>query len=317
MSIPANTAKPDMRTDVTFASGNDTCAAWLYRPTGGQCPPIIVMGHGFGAIRELRLDAYAERFAAAGYAVLVFDYRHFGASSGEPRELLSLRHQHQDWQAALAYARTLDGVDTTRVIAWGSSLGGGHVLHTAAHDHNLAAVIAQVPHVSGPVALISMGPIHAARLAVAGLRDEIRHLFGRTPHYVPSIGDTGTLAVMVADDGIDMLRRLAAEYEDEFDLYLRQNRVAARVLLRMPFYSPGRRSRYITAPTLIQAGTHDQLTPTSASRKVARRIARSEFKTYPCGHFDPYIDPHFDSVVTDQIRFLQAHVPHRRRDVSP
>ena len=33
------------------------------------------MAHGFAAIRALRLAAYAERFAEAGYAVMVFDYR--------------------------------------------------------------------------------------------------------------------------------------------------------------------------------------------------------------------------------------------------
>ena len=46
------------------------------------------MAHGFSGVREQRLDAYAERFAQAGLAVLVFDYRHFGASGGEPRQLL-------------------------------------------------------------------------------------------------------------------------------------------------------------------------------------------------------------------------------------
>ena len=68
------------RDDVTFSSGDGRCEAWLYRPQGKHRPPVIVMGHGFGAVRELRLDAYAERFAEAGYAVLVFDYRHFGAA---------------------------------------------------------------------------------------------------------------------------------------------------------------------------------------------------------------------------------------------
>ena len=144
MSPEPTTPANARRSDVTFSVGRDSCAAWLYRPANVERPPVIVMAHGFGAIRTLRLDAYAQCFADAGYAVLVFDYRHFGDSTGQPRELLSLSRQQQDWRAAIAYARTLPGIDTGRVIAWGSSLSGGHVLHTAARDHNLAAVIAQV-----------------------------------------------------------------------------------------------------------------------------------------------------------------------------
>jgi hypothetical protein len=63
------------------------------------------MAHGFSATRELRLDAYAERFAGAGIAALLFDYRYFGASGGEPRQLLDIRKQQQDYEAAPAYTR--------------------------------------------------------------------------------------------------------------------------------------------------------------------------------------------------------------------
>jgi pimeloyl-ACP methyl ester carboxylesterase len=296
------------RDDVTFVSGDGHCAAWLYRPHATHRPPIIVMGHGFGAVRELRLDAYAERFAEAGYAVLVFDYRHFGASSGEPRELLDLSRQHEDWRSALTYARSLDWAENSPVIAWGSSLGGGHVLHAAANDHGLAAVIAQVPHVSGPVATRSLGIRHASALALAGLRDQANHLLGRSPYYRQSIGDADTGAVMVEPDWLDLLHRLAGDEIDEARLRS-QNRVAARVLLHMPFYSPGRTAHRITAPTLVQAGEHDQLTPPSASRAVAERIPKAEFKIYSCGHFDPYLPPHFDGIMSDQIAFLRIHVP--------
>ncbi len=76
--------------DVEFRSDDAICRGWLYLPQSAQPSPVIVMAHGLGAIREMRLDAYAERFAAAGYTCLVFDYRHFGASDGEPRQLLDI-----------------------------------------------------------------------------------------------------------------------------------------------------------------------------------------------------------------------------------
>jgi fermentation-respiration switch protein FrsA (DUF1100 family) len=73
------------------------------------------MAHGFSAVRDQRLDAYAERFADAGLACVVFDYRHFGASEGEPRQLLDISRQLEDWRAAVAFARGLDGIDPERI----------------------------------------------------------------------------------------------------------------------------------------------------------------------------------------------------------
>src|SRR3982750_116974 len=98
------------RADVRFASRDADCAAWLYRPEGRPAP-MLVMGHGLGGGREMRLAAYAERFAAAGLGVLVFDYRHFANSGGAPRQLLDIRRQLEDWAAAIAYARTIEGGD--------------------------------------------------------------------------------------------------------------------------------------------------------------------------------------------------------------
>jgi cephalosporin-C deacetylase-like acetyl esterase len=72
------------RLDITFRSGGSDCAAWLYLPASRGPFPTIVMGHGLGGIRQMRLDAFAERFQAAGYACLVFDYRHFGARAASP-----------------------------------------------------------------------------------------------------------------------------------------------------------------------------------------------------------------------------------------
>ena len=133
------------RRDVEFSSNGVRCAAWLYE--GG--PACVVMAHGFGGVRVARLDAYAERFAAAGYSVLVFDYRNFGDSGGEPRQLLSVAMQLDDWRAAVAYARSLDGVDPDRIALWGTSFSGGHVMVIAAEDARIAAAISQNPFVDG------------------------------------------------------------------------------------------------------------------------------------------------------------------------
>ena len=111
------------RRELYFASGTDRCHAWLYEPKAADAgpPPVIVMAHGLGAIKALRLSAFAEHFQAAGYACLVFDYRHFGDSEGEPRQLLDIGRQQDDYRAAVAYARGRGEIDPARIALWGSS----------------------------------------------------------------------------------------------------------------------------------------------------------------------------------------------------
>ena len=294
------------REDVTFDSNASACAAWLYRPTGVENPPVIVMAHGFAAIRVLRLDAYAERFAEAGYAVVVFDYRGWGDSAGEPRRVLDIRAQQLDWRAGVAYARSVEGVDTSRLVLWGSSFGGGHVLHLAAEDHAIAAVIAQVPHISGPASAFAQPLSLVARLIAAGVRDQIGAIARRQPYRVPAVGYPGDVAMMTSPDAAPMAERLAGDRREEL---LPENDVAARIALRVPFYSPGRRAPKITAPTLVQIAEHDSVTPYEVALKAARRIPKGEIRTYDCQHFEPYLEPYFDTIVADQITFLATHVP--------
>lgn len=58
------------------------------------------MGHGTTGTRSFGLDRYARRFVEAGFAVLTFDYRHFGASEGGPRQVINVQDQLDDWRGA-------------------------------------------------------------------------------------------------------------------------------------------------------------------------------------------------------------------------
>ena len=145
------------RRDVNFDSSGTACAAWLYEAEPGSRRPCVVLAHGFGATRIARLDAYAERFAQAGLHALAFDYRGFGDSQGEPRQLLDIHGQLDDWRSAVEFARTIDGVDPERIVLWGSSFSGGHVAVLAAEDARVAAAISQAPFMDGLAALRTCG----------------------------------------------------------------------------------------------------------------------------------------------------------------
>lgn len=299
------------REDLTFDSRGTQCAAWLYRPsttedTSQTPPPIIVMAHGFAGVRGLRLDAYGERFAKSGYAVLVFDYRHFGDSEGEPRRLLSIRRQLDDWRTALAVARDLPEVDTNRVVAWGASLSGGHVLLMGRENPDLAAVVAQVPHVCGLASAAALGVVPALRVAITGIEDLVRGLLRLPPRYVNSFAEPGALGVMSSPDAVPGMARMVADSDLPADS---PQDIPARIVLRMPFYNPGRATGRITAPTLVQIANKDKITPTFATRAAAKRLGKGTVLGYDCGHFDSFVDPQFDSLVSDQLDFLATHVP--------
>ncbi len=291
-----------MRTDVQFQSQGLNCAAWFYDGAGastGKAPrPCIVMAHGLAGVKEMRLDAYAERFAAAGYSVLVFDYRHFGASEGEPRQLLSIAGQLQDWRAAIAHARSLPQVDASKIVLWGSSLSGGHVLATAHKEPGVVGVISQVPHFSGVAGLLATGPVQGLRLTAHGLFDVAGKLLGRAPHYVHASGKPGELALLAGPGDSEGYLKLHPSLKD-FD-----QRVAARFALTVGFYSPGRLLPKLAMPSLIQVGLDDHTTPPGPVIAACRKAPRATLKQYPAGHFTLYVEPLFSRIITDQLDFL-------------
>lgn len=296
----------------SFTSQGVSCAATVYLPTASaDAPtPVIVMAHGFGAVRALRLPAYAERFAAEGYAVVTFDYRGFGDSDGTPRQVLDVSMQHADWIAALAFARTLHGVDPAKVVAWGTSFAGGHVISLAGRGEPLAAIIAQVPHVSGLAAVRSTGLMPSLRVSRLGIRDQIRAWAGRTPVYVDSTGAPGKTAVMTSPDALPGMDKLIAESGLKLGDY--PITVAARIVLKIGLYSPKRWAAGVRCPALVQIVDADAITPRHIAEATAARMATPTVRVYPGGHFDPYVEPLFTTVIADQLSFLREHVPAAR-----
>ncbi|MEE6179011.1 alpha/beta hydrolase [Mycobacterium sp. 050134] len=294
------------REDVQFPSGTDRISAWLYRPAGGGAAPLLVMAHGLGAVRTMRLDAYAERFSAAGYACLVFDYRNFGDSEGRPRQLLDIGMQLEDWAAAVAYARTLGGIDHDRIVLWGTSFGGGHVIATAARLPGIAAVVAQCPFTDGIASSRTLSPLITARITARALRDVIAAHTGKPPVMVPTAGRPGEVALMNAPDAYEGYLELVPE-----GVQL-PNEVAARIGLKIVTYRPGRLAAKITCPILFCVCETDSVAPAKATLRYAAKAPRGEVKTYPEGHFAIYVGDAFERVVADQLAFLDRRLKGER-----
>lgn len=292
-------------TEARFLSDGITCAASFYRPIGAGPFPVIVMAHGLGGTRRMRLPAYAERFVAAGYACLIFDYRHFGDSAGEPRQLLDIGKQLTDWKAAIAYVRSLKDVNPDHVVIWGTSFGGGHVIATAAGDKRLAAAIAQCPFTDGFASALTVDPISSLRLTARALNDRIGSWFGAEPKMVATAGRPGQVALMNAADAYDGYLALAAQGEEV------KNYVAARFGLDIVRHFPGRLAADIACPILFCVCDTDTVAPAKATLRHAARAPRGEIKRYADGHFDIYRGEPFERVVSDQLNFLARSLPRR------
>jgi fermentation-respiration switch protein FrsA (DUF1100 family) len=289
------------RRDVAFTSSGDECRAWLFMPEAER-PPLVILGHGLGATREYGLEPFARRFAEAGIAALVFTYRHFGDSGGHPRQLLDIERQLDDWAAALAYARSLDEIDSTRIALWGTSFGGGHVIEAAARDGAVAAVVSQCPFTDGLAATRAASPRSLVRALVPAVRDELARIRNKPPVLVPLVGPHGSTALMTSPDSEAGYRALIPPGADF------ENGVAARFITRVGLHRPGRSARKVNAPILFCICDTDAVAPAETALRYAATAPRGEVKRYPVGHFDIYLGEPFEHAVRDQTEFLVRHL---------
>jgi len=282
------------RTDLQFPSGADTCTAWLY-PAAGHRPsaPVIVMAHGLSGTRRDRLGAFAARFAAAGITALVFDHRGFGDSTGEP-DLFLPKRQMEDWHAAIAFARSLPGVDADRVATFGSSMGAGNALAAAAQDSRVAAAISQVPFLDMARQAHRSSLRVTARMLLAGLRG----------HHLPVVGRPGEAAFINTPGGEAGWRHVVAIGEDS----RWRNRASSRWLLGRP-YRPARHARDLHCPWLVCVGECDQVAKPGPAIAAANRAPLGELRIYPgVDHFDVYDGPFHEQLLADQLAFMRRHL---------
>lgn len=306
-------AGSDRRRDVSFVSRGERLGAWLYAAQsdalqGARGRPLVVMAHGLSMTRDGGLEPFAQRFAAAGCDVLVFDYRHFGDSGGQPRELVSVDRQLQDYRSAIEFARGLEDVDPERIALWGTSYSGGHVVRLATRDRRIAAVIAQVPNLDNLATLRQLLRTEPARrllwLAGAIVRDALRGLLRRAPYYLRSIAPDGQNAAYVSSEGFEQV--------EQFKGPNFKNRFAPRGFLRVPPYRPARRIDRIGCRIMLIAAERDNLTPVAAVRAAAQRAGdRAELISYPIGHFGAYVEPTLSDSLVRQREFLERELAAR------
>jgi pimeloyl-ACP methyl ester carboxylesterase len=299
-------AKPS---DVSFPSHGETCAGWHLTGegdafSGERGRPCVVMAHGFGATKDSGLLPFAEAMAEAGLDVLLFDYRGFGESSGEPRQFAWPPRHREDYRAAVEFARALDGVDPDRIVLWGTSWAGGHVVYVAADDPRIAAVISQAPDLDGIQTVRNVGKYagiaHQLRLTWIGLKDVVGMLRGQEPLMIGAVGPPGALAGMTTEESEPGMRAIAGPTW--------RNEVTGRSVFAEWTNRANTGMERLQSPILVQIADRDSVAPASAARAAAWRAkGRVEVREYPCAHFDIYLGWR-QRVIADQLHFLRRHL---------
>ena len=297
------------RSDIEFNAEGTTLRGWLYRPegTGDDPVPGVVMAHGFSAVKEMYLDSFAESFAAAGLAALVFDNRNFGASDGEPRFEIDPWAQMRDYRHAITYLRTLPGIDRERIGVWGSSYSGGHCLVLGAIDKRIRCVVSQVPLISGYQNLLRLVRSDFLAGVRAGLdADREARFEGKAPTMVPVVSEDplGPSALPTPDSWqwfTETGRTRAPSWSNE---------VTMRSLEMLMEYEPiSFVERISPTPLCLVVAENDVLTPVDlalGAYEQARQPKR--LVILPGGHFDAYVGPGFDQASAAATEWLVEHL---------
>jgi uncharacterized protein len=263
------------------------------------------MAHGFGGTKDSGLLPFAEAIAEAGLDVLLFDYRGFGGSSGEPRQFAWPPRHREDYRAAVEFARGLDGVDPDRIVLWGTSWSGGHVVYVAAANPRIAAVISQSPDLDGIRTLRNIGEYagigQQLRLTWIGLKDAVRMLRGEEPLMIGTVGPPGALAGMTSEESEPGMRAIAGPTW--------RNEVTGRAVFAEWTNRAITQMDKLRCPILVQIADRDSVAPAAAARAAAWRAkGRVEVREYPCAHFDIYVGDWRERLIADQLHFLRRHL---------
>jgi dipeptidyl aminopeptidase/acylaminoacyl peptidase len=282
-----------------FSEGERISALWRAPEANGAPLRAIVQGPGWLGLKDAKLYVrYHEALVAAGFGVLVFDYRGFGDSGGPP--LLSPARQLQDLINAVTYVGMRDDVDADAIGVFGTGgTGGGNAVLLAGADPRVKAAVSQVPVADGEDWLHRMRSESDWLAFLAALeadrRERVLRGSGRLVHpreeiMVPTAERRSTTVKSDVDGRIPTAVSLAA---------------ADEILA----YRPIDAARELTTPLLVIGVEGDATTPTDhavALYKAARGPRRLVMQRHTT-HYAAY-DRYWTTVTPLIVEWFDQHV---------
>ncbi|GHH86863.1 peptidase [Streptomyces sulfonofaciens] len=286
-----------LRHTIEFDAEGALLRGWFYEPEPREGPaPCVVMAHGWSSTKLMYLDRFAEVFAAAGLAVVVFDNRGWGdseAAPGKPRHEIDPWEQIRDYQHAITWAQNHPAVDPDRVGVWGTSFSAAHAFVVAAIDRRVKAVSGQAPFISGRATYANLARVHNQVVGPEVFAADRRaRAQGRPPATVPVVGtDPGQLVGLPTPDSYAYFTHARRELDPSWP-----NEVTLRSLDNFYGYEPARYLPDVTpTPLLMIVGREDGLTGGNLAASAFGTAAEPKRIVFlPGGHFAAYTGEGFD-----------------------
>jgi hypothetical protein len=296
-----------MREDIGFKSKGLECRGWLYLPDDAKTDskfPAIVMAHGFSAVKEQGLAEFAEQFCNAGYVVLVFDYRFFGDSQGEPRCQIFPLEMVEDYRNAISWVSEHGNVDRDRIGVWGTSYSGGLVAYLAAVDKRAKAAVAQVPSIIDPESRRNMNPEKWDSVGEFLLQDRIARYTSGKINYMKVVAPEGEACILPGQENYDAFMEMAGVAPNW------RNEVTLESLEKIREFDPVSRIHLIgPRALLVIAAEEDNLIPLKTLKGSFEKASEpKELIVYPIRHFDIYMKPWQTRAAKAAIDWFKKHL---------
>ncbi len=300
-----------MRRGIRFLSDGAWCVGWLYVPSdlqAGQHAPGIVMANAISAVKEITLPGYAERFCDAGFVVLAFDYRYFGASEGTPRNHILPHEQQQDVRNAITWLRAQAQVDADNIGGWGISLGGVHMLYLGAYDRRLKAVVSVATGLNTLETMMGRETMQGF-LGIINRDRDLRLKAGEDATYIPAVSMPGGGAAMAFPEAYEFYTEAMNSYAPAYE---------NRLTFESMEYLIGDHSAdaiHLIAPTaLLMIHGERDLIPPEAVRAVFERAGEpKKLVVYDCLHTDLYVrDPWVTQSADEAIAWFNHYLHNPR-----
>ena len=294
---------------VSFYSEGVRLEGDLYRPKGAGTDKLragIVLCHGYTGVKSLYLPDNARVLTEAGYVVLTFDYKGWGASEG-PRTRLAPFSRVADVQAALTYLGTRPGVDPTHLGLYGTSYGGATAVWAAALDERVRCVVSVVGVGDGRRWMRSVRRPDEWHDLLARARED-REQAVVSGESMPAerdevlMQDRASAALSAAQraNNPDAVSTVPASFIDE----------------TLSFHADWVVGKIAPRPLLLITTEDDRLVPPEESQSLYDHAGEPKklivLKGY--GHYDVYAEPAFGEVMAATLSWYRAHLPAQALD---
>ena len=297
---------------VSFYSEGVRLAGDLYRPTAAgpeDARAGIVLCHGYTGVKSLYLPDNARVLTEAGYVVLTFDYKGWGASEG-PRARLAPFSRVADVQAALTFLETRPGLDPAHLGLYGTSYGGATAIWAAALDTRVRCVVSVVGVGDGRRWMRSVRrPDEWHDLLARAQEDREAAVVSGESQFAERdeilLQDRASAALSAAAraNNPDAVSTVPASFIDE----------------TLSFHADWVVGKIAPRPLLLITTEDDRLVPPEESRSLYGLAGEPKklivLKGY--GHYDVYAEPAFGEVMAATLAWYRAHLPAQALDAPP